>query len=68
MKVLQVNFKVAYVPLPPEMVEARKASLLLLLQWIKEDLILNPEGGKEEYIKEPSSPARDEGVLLRRHE
>ncbi len=61
MKVLQVNIKVTYVPLPPKMVEARKASLLLLLQWIKEDLILNSQVDGVENIKEPSSPARDEG-------
>ena len=58
MKILQVEFKVAYEPLPPKMVEARKASLLLLLQWIKEDLILHPEDDTED-IKEPSSPAKE---------
>jgi len=40
---LQTNFKIVYVPLPPEMKEIRRASLLLLLQWIKENLLANPE-------------------------
>ena len=40
---LQTNFKIVYVPLPPEMIEIRRAGLLLLLQWIKEDLLANPE-------------------------
>jgi hypothetical protein len=30
------EFKVVYVPLPLRMVEARRASLLLLLRWIRE--------------------------------
>ena len=33
---LVIDFKAVYIPLPPEMAEARRASLLLLLQWIKE--------------------------------
>ena len=41
--VFVTEFKAVYIPLPPEMVEIRHAFLLLLLQWIKEDLILNPE-------------------------
>ena len=40
---LRTDFKIVYVPLPPEMIEIRRASLLLLLQWIKEDLLANPE-------------------------
>ena len=44
---LHADFKVEYVPLSPEMVEVRRASLLLLLRWIREDLILNPEDSKK---------------------
>ncbi len=40
---LVTEFKAVYIPLPPEMVEARRAGLLLLLQWIKDDLISNPD-------------------------
>ena len=40
---LRTDFKIVYVPLPPEMIEIRRAGLLLLLQWIKEDLLANPE-------------------------
>ena len=43
---LNVEIKIVYVPLPPEMVEVRRASLLMLLKWIREDLILNPEDSK----------------------
>ena len=40
---LTTDFKAVYVSLPLEMVEVRRASLLLLLQWIREDFILNPD-------------------------
>ena len=40
---LQTNFKIVYVSLRPEIKEMRRASLLLLLKWIKEDLLENPE-------------------------
>jgi len=39
---LETNFKVVCIPCPPVMAEARRAGLLMLLQWIKEDLISNP--------------------------
>ena len=35
---LTINFKAAYVPLPLEMVEARRAGMLLLLQLIEEEI------------------------------
>jgi hypothetical protein len=41
---LVTQFKAAYVPLPPEMVEARRASLLLLLQWVDEEIKNEREG------------------------
>jgi len=41
---LVTEFKVVYIPLPPERAAARRTGLLLLMQWIKEDLSLNPEG------------------------
>ena len=44
---LHADFKVEYVPLSPEMVEVRRASLLLLLRWIREDLILNLDAREE---------------------
>ena len=50
---LQTNFKIVYVPLPPEMIEIRRASLLLLLQWIKEDLLANPEPPTRGIESEP---------------
>ncbi len=48
---LQTNFKIVYVPLPPEMIEIRRASLLL--QWIKEDLLANPEPPTRGIESEP---------------
>ena len=35
---LEACFKVAYIPLPPEMEEARRASLMMLLEWVREDM------------------------------
>lgn len=58
---LKVEFKVVYVPLPPHMEEARRASLLLLLQWIKEDLILHPEEESNEVV-DGDSNGHDGGV------
>jgi hypothetical protein len=40
---LETNFEAAYIPLPSEMVEARRASLLLLLEWVREDILENEE-------------------------
>ena len=34
---LKVDFKIVRVPLPVSMVEARRASLLLLLDWFEEE-------------------------------
>lgn len=51
---LRTDFKIVYVPLPPEMIEIRRASLLLLLQWIKEDILANPE--PLEVEPEPRAP------------
>ena len=36
-KIIKTEFKEVYIPLPPAMVEIRRAGLLLLLQWIKDD-------------------------------
>lgn len=33
---IKAEFKIVKVPLPPEMVEARRASLLMLLKWFQE--------------------------------
>lgn len=44
---LHADFKVEYVPLSPKMVEVRRASLLLLMRWIREDLILNLDAREE---------------------
>ena len=50
---LRTDFKIVYVPLPPEMIEIRRAGLLLLLQWIKEDLLANPEPPTRGIESEP---------------
>lgn len=33
---LKANFKIARVPLPSSMIEARRASFLMLIEWIEE--------------------------------
>jgi hypothetical protein len=64
---LESDFKVAYVPLPEGMKEARRASLLLLLKWIKEDIAADNDktdddvlsnGQKTEVIKQVKNNKR----------
>jgi len=47
---LEVEAIVEYVPLPVEQVEAWRASLLLLADWIIEDLKLHPEENEDERL------------------
>lgn len=54
----KTEFNIVHVPLPPEMIEARKASLLLLLDWIHE------ERKKEEEEQKQKCPKQDEGGIL----
>ena len=67
---LNVEVKVVYVPLPPEMVEARRASLLMLLQWIREDMILNPDDTEEvnEFSDVSNSKKGDKSAWLIGHD
>ena len=45
---LVINFKAIYVPLSLEMMEARRASLLLLWQWIRDEVINEVVDGDRE--------------------
>ena len=45
---LQVAFKIQYVPLPPERVEAWRSALSLIVDWVVEDLLSNPEEGSND--------------------
>ena len=55
---LDVQLKVEYVPLSEERREAWCASLLLLVNWIVEDLIANPEISDEPVDIDPVRDAR----------
>ena len=47
----ETNFKIAFVPVPPDMVEARRASIRMLLEWILENIALHPNLPKKEEEK-----------------
>jgi hypothetical protein len=49
---LEADFKTEYIPLPLEMADIRRASLLLLLDWIMEDFLSNPNSEGSEVDDE----------------
>lgn len=52
---IQAVFKVEYVPLPSERVDAWRSSLSLIVDWVVEDLLLNPdETSKDDATHEQS--------------